>query len=106
MSSRSTKLRMITTVQCVIGSQVELGVFPCPIENSGFVLGLRRNVQGFCNFNDWYAFEILPQHLEYEALQTYERWKEGHQRQLREVKQYWKARDEIISTLKDVWLPP
>jgi hypothetical protein len=30
----------------VIGSQVELGAFPCPIGNSGFVPGLRRNVKG------------------------------------------------------------
>ena len=39
--------------------------------------------------------------MEYEALQTYERWTEGHHRQLREVEQYWEARAELISALKD-----
>jgi hypothetical protein len=39
--------------------------------------------------------------LEYEAFQTYERWTEGHQRQLREVKLYWEAWVELISALKD-----
>ena len=62
---------------------------------------IKEKRQRSSNFNDWYAFELLPQHLEYEALQTYERWTEGHQRQFREVEQYWKVRVELISALKD-----
>ena len=53
------------------------------------------------SFNDWYAFELLPQHLEFEALQTYERWTERHEEDLEEVERYWQARVELISALKD-----
>ena len=53
------------------------------------------------SFNDWYAFELLPQHLEFEALQTYERWTDEHELQLREVERYWEARVELISALKE-----
>ena len=40
------------------------------------------------NFNDWYAFELLPQHLEYKALQTYVQWMEAHWVELRQVERY------------------
>ena len=34
------------------------------------------------SFNDWYALELLPEHLEYEALQTYQQWSEKYTVQL------------------------
>lgn len=62
---------------------------------------IKEKRQRSSSFNDWYAFELLPQHLEHEALQTYERWTETHWLELREVEQYWEARIELISALKD-----
>ena len=43
-----------------------------------------------CNTNyiDWYEFELLPQHLEYEALQTYKQWTEAYWMELREMEGY------------------
>lgn len=32
----------------------------------------RKKQQYNTIFNDWYVFELLPQHLKYKALQTYE----------------------------------
>ena len=39
-------------------------------------------------FNDWYAFELLPEHLELEALQTYGRWTARYAAELRPVEDY------------------
>ena len=66
-----------------------------------FCTWIKEKRQRSSNFNDWYAFKLLPQHLEYEALQTYEGWTEGQQQQLQEVEQYWEAQVELISALKD-----
>ena len=33
---------------------------------------IKEKRQRSSGFNDWYAFELLPQYLEFEALQTYE----------------------------------
>ena len=49
---------------------------------------MREKRQRNTNFNDWYAFELLPQHLEHEALQTYKQWTETHWMELREVERY------------------
>jgi hypothetical protein len=49
---------------------------------------MREKRQRNTNFNDWYAFELLPQHLEHEALQTYEQWTEAHWMELRQVERY------------------
>ena len=40
-------------------------------------------------FNDWWAFEQLPSHLEHEALQSYDSWYEEHEEQLLVVELYW-----------------
>ena len=37
-----------------------------------FKTWMREKRQRNTNFNDWYTFELLPQHLEHEAHQTYE----------------------------------
>ena len=50
-----------------------------------FRMWMREKRQRNINFNDWYAFELLPQHLEYEALQTYEHWTDAHWMELREI---------------------
>ena len=39
-----------------------------------FQTWMKEKRQRTTSFNDWYAFELLPQHLELEALQTYGRW--------------------------------
>ena len=39
--------------------------------------------------------------MEYEALQTYERWTEEYTVQLLQVERYWEARVELIATLKE-----
>ena len=62
---------------------------------------MREKRQHNTNFNDWYTFELLPQHLEHEALQTYEQWSEAHWMELRQVKRYWEPRVELVSTLKE-----
>ena len=62
---------------------------------------MREKRQRSPSFNDWYAFELLPQHLEHEALQTYERWTVAHWLSLQEVERYWDARVELISALKE-----
>ena len=46
---------------------------------------MREKRQRNTNFNDWYTFELLPQHLEHEALQTYEQWTKAHWMELGEV---------------------
>jgi hypothetical protein len=62
---------------------------------------MREKRQRNTNFNDWYAFELLPQHLEHEALQTYEQWTEAHWMELRQVERYWETRVELVSALKE-----
>jgi hypothetical protein len=62
---------------------------------------MREKRQRNTNFNNWYAFELLPQHLEHEALQTYEQWTEAHWMELRQVERYWETRVELVSTLKE-----
>ena len=53
------------------------------------------------SFNDWYAFELLPQHLELEALQTYGTWTALHAAELRPVEDYWRDRMELVTTIKE-----
>ena len=62
---------------------------------------MREKLQRNTNLNDWYAFELLPQHLEHEALQTYEQWMEAHWMELRQVERYWETRVELVSALKE-----
>ena len=50
---------------------------------------MREKRQRNTNFNDWYAFELLPQHLEHEDLQTYEQWTNANWMELRQVERYW-----------------
>ena len=45
-------------------------------------------VKGASKGCDMYAFELLPQHLEHEALQTYEQWMEAHWMELCQVEWY------------------
>ena len=52
-------------------------------------------------FNDWYAFELLPQHLELEALQTYERWTARYAEDLLPIEDYWRDRVELVTALKE-----
>jgi hypothetical protein len=52
-------------------------------------------------FNDWWAFEQLPNHLEYEALQLYDTWFESHAYDLEEVEDYWTRRVELVTALKE-----
>ncbi len=66
-----------------------------------FQTWMKEKRQRSPTFNEWYAFELLPQHLEHEALQTYGRWTEEHSLQLLQVERYWEARIELISTLKE-----
>ena len=40
-----------------------------------FQTWMKEKRQRTPSFNDWHAFELLPQHLELEALQTYGRWR-------------------------------
>ena len=53
------------------------------------------------SFNGWYVFEFLPQHLEFEALQTYSHWVEYHHEELQLVEKYWIERVEMMTTLKE-----
>lgn len=66
-----------------------------------FQTWMKEKRQRSPTFNEWYAFELLPQHLEHEALQTYGRWTEEHSLQLLQVERYWEARIELISALKE-----
>ena len=52
-------------------------------------------------FNDWWAFEQLPSHLEHEALQSYDSWYEEHEEQLMVVELYWTQRVDLITALKE-----
>jgi hypothetical protein len=52
-------------------------------------------------FNDWWAFEQLPNHLEYEALQSYDAWYKNNQDNLEEVEEYWARRVELVTALKE-----
>ena len=52
-------------------------------------------------FNDWWAFEQLPSHLEHEALQSYDSWYEEHEEQLLVVELYWTQRVELVTALKE-----
>ena len=52
-------------------------------------------------FNDWWAFEQLPSHLEQEALHSYDSWYEEHEAQLLEVELYWTQRVELVTALKE-----
>jgi hypothetical protein len=58
---------------------------------------MREKRQRNTNFNYWYAFELLPQYLEHEALHTYEQWTEAHWMELRQVERYWETRVELVS---------
>ena len=51
-------------------------------------------------FNDWWAFEQLPNHLEFEALQSYDTWFEDHRDALDGVEDYWTRRIELVTALK------
>ena len=52
-------------------------------------------------FNDWWAFEQLPSHLEHKALQSYDSWYEEHEDQLLVVELYWTQWVELITALKE-----
>ena len=52
-------------------------------------------------FNDWWAFEQLPNHLEFEALQAYDAWFEEHRDDLDAVEDYWTRRVELVTALKE-----
>ena len=52
-------------------------------------------------FNDWWAFEQLPNHLEFEALQSYDAWFEDHRDALDGVEDYWTRRVELVTALKE-----
>ena len=52
-------------------------------------------------FNDWWAFEQLPSHLEHEALQSYDSWYKEHEEQLLVVELYWTQRVELVTALKE-----
>ena len=52
-------------------------------------------------FNDWWAFEQLPNHLEFEALQSYDAWFEDHKDALDMVEDYWTRRVELVTALKE-----
>ena len=62
---------------------------------------MRKKRQCNTSFNDWYAFELLPQHLEHEVLQTYEQWRDAHWMALRKVEWYWETWVELVSVLKE-----
>ena len=75
--------------------------FSCNIGKIWFRTWMREKCQRNTNFNDWYAFELLPQHLEHEALQIYEQWTDAYLMELREVERYGETRVELVSTLKE-----
>lgn len=62
---------------------------------------MREKRQRNPSFNDWYAFELLPLHLEYEALQTYKKWTNAHWRELHQVEWYSETHVELDSALKE-----
>ena len=66
-----------------------------------FQTWMKEKRQRLSSFNDWYAFELLPQHLELEALQTYGRWTALHATELRSVEDYWRDRVELVTALKE-----
>lgn len=81
---------------------------------SGRVMGIPPNerklhFQASCHeqkhkapiFDDWYTFELLPQHLQYEALQSYEEWTKGHVAELIGVEDYWIGQIKLIHALKE-----
>jgi hypothetical protein len=49
---------------------------------------MKEKRQQMPSFNDWYAFELLPQNLELEAFHIYGRWTALHAVDLRLVKEY------------------
>ena len=55
---------------------------------------MREKRQRNTNFNDWYVFELLPQHLKHEALHTYEQWRDAHWMELRQVERYQETQVE------------
>ena len=66
-----------------------------------FQTWMKEKRQRMPSFNDWYAFELLPQHLELEALQTYGRFTALHATELRPVEDYWCDRMELVTALKE-----
>lgn len=66
-----------------------------------FQTWMKEKRQRMPSFNDYYAFELLPQHLELEALQTYGRWTELHVEELNLVEEYWLNRVELVTALKE-----
>ena len=61
----------------------------------------RQRQRNLVVFNDWWAFEQLPSHLEHEALQSYDSWYEEHEDQLLVVEFYWTQWVELIIALKE-----
>lgn len=53
------------------------------------------------NFNGLYIFELLPQHLEHEVLQSYEEWTAGLMAKLRGVEDYWVCEVQLVAALKE-----
>lgn len=62
---------------------------------------MREKRQHNTSFNGWYAFELLPQYLEYEGLHIYEQWRDAHWMELRQVKRYSEMLVELVSALKE-----
>jgi hypothetical protein len=52
-------------------------------------------------FNDRWVFEQLPNHLEFEVLQSYNAWYEDNQANLEEVEEYWARQVELVTPLKE-----
>ena len=52
-------------------------------------------------FNDWWAFQQLPNHLEFEALQPHDALFEDHRHDVDAVEDYWICRVELVTTLKE-----
>jgi hypothetical protein len=52
-------------------------------------------------FSEWHAFELMPKHLEHEALRSYMEWTVDHDVQLAPVEQYWVRRSEMIMAVKE-----
>lgn len=49
---------------------------------------MREKCQHNTNFNNWYAFKVLPQHLEHISLQNYKQWTDVHWMELSHVERY------------------
>ena len=62
---------------------------------------MREKRQRNTNFNDWYAFELLPLQLDHEAFQTYEEWTEAHWMEPRQMEWYWETWIELVFALKE-----